>query len=101
MVKKSFCTVTGFYLSNHRNYHILELLLFTHVDLTGDTSLDLPKLKAFADDKFLMLLKRFIFYREENIVGKGENAGYQHFLLFPQYFQKAFFFRGMTEVVTV
>ena len=22
----------------------------------------------------------------ENIVGKGENAGYQHFLLFPQYF---------------
>ena len=25
----------------------------------------------------------------ENILGKGENAGYQHFLLFPQYFQKA------------
>ena len=23
----------------------------------------------------------------ENIVGKGENAGNQHFLLFPQYFQ--------------
>ena len=22
----------------------------------------------------------------ENIVGKGENAGYQHFLLFPQFF---------------
>ena len=22
----------------------------------------------------------------ENIVGKGENAGNQHFLLFPQYF---------------
>ena len=26
----------------------------------------------------------------ENIVGKGENAGYQHFLLFPQCFQKSF-----------
>ena len=25
----------------------------------------------------------------ENIVGNGENAGYQLFLLFPQYFQKA------------
>ena len=25
----------------------------------------------------------------ENIVGKGENAGYQHSLLFPQCFQKA------------
>ena len=25
----------------------------------------------------------------ENNVGKGENAGYQHFLLFPQCFHKA------------
>ena len=25
----------------------------------------------------------------QNIVGKGENAGYQHYLLFPQCFQKA------------
>ena len=29
--------------------------------------------------------------RVENIVGKGENAGYQHFLLFPQCFKNAFF----------
>ena len=27
--------------------------------------------------------------RGENIMGKGENAGYQHFLLIPQCFQKA------------
>ena len=27
----------------------------------------------------------------ENIVGKGENAGFQHFPLFPQCFQKASF----------
>ena len=27
---------------------------------------------------------------EKEIVGKGENAGYQHFLLFPQCFQKSF-----------
>ena len=27
----------------------------------------------------------------ENIVGKGENAGHQHFLLFPQCFQNASF----------
>ena len=26
----------------------------------------------------------------QNIVGKGENAGYQNFILFPQYFQNAF-----------
>ena len=29
--------------------------------------------------------------RVENIVGKGENAGYQHFLLFPQCFLKLSF----------
>ena len=28
--------------------------------------------------------------RVENIVGKGEYAGYQHFLLFSQCFQKSF-----------
>ena len=33
---------------------------------------------------------KFVLGRVENIVGKGENAGYQNFLLFPQCFQKAF-----------
>ena len=32
---------------------------------------------------------RFVYGRAENTVGKRENAGYQHFLLFPQCFQKA------------
>ena len=32
-----------------------------------------------------------VFDRVENIVGKRENAGYQHFLIFPQCFQMAFF----------
>ena len=32
-----------------------------------------------------------VFDRVENIVEKGENAGYQHFLLFLQCFQKASF----------
>ena len=30
-----------------------------------------------------------LYDRVENIVGKGENAGNQHFPLFPQCFQKA------------
>ena len=30
----------------------------------------------------------FVLGRTENIMGKGENAGYQHFLLFPKCFQK-------------
>ena len=32
-----------------------------------------------------------VFVRVENIVGKGGNAGYQYYLLFPQCFQKAFY----------
>ena len=48
------------------------------------------KLKAFADDKIKVLnMIIFVFDTVENIVGKGENAGCQHFLLFPQCFQKA------------
>ena len=35
----------------------------------------------------------FVFDRVENIVEKGENAGYQHFLLFPQCFLKGSFDR--------
>ena len=30
----------------------------------------------------------FIFERVENILGQGENAGHQHFLLFPECFKK-------------
>ena len=59
--------------------------------LTDDKILDLPKLKAFADDKLNVTQNvKVVFHRIENIVGKEENAGYQHFLLFPQCFQKAF-----------
>ena len=36
----------------------------------------------------------------ENIVGKGENAGYQHFHIFPQCFQKAYY-TGSLKVVLV
>ena len=33
----------------------------------------------------------FVCDRVENIVEKGENAGYQHFLLFPRCFQRGFY----------
>ena len=33
----------------------------------------------------------FVLGNFENIVGKGENASYQHFLLFPQCFPKITF----------
>ena len=52
----------------------------------------MTKLKAFADDKInVAQMMISVFDRIENIMGKGENAGYQHFLIFPQCFQKASF----------
>ena len=41
-----------------------------------------------------VLISLFPFNRVENIVGKGENAGKQHFLLSPQCFQKTSSFRA-------
>ena len=53
----------------------------------NDKILDWSKFKAFADYKIKLAKMIFVFYRVENTVGKRENAGYQHFLLFPQCFQ--------------
>ena len=52
--------------------------------------LDWNKLKVFPDNKLNAgKIKISVFERVENIVGKEENAGCQHFLLFPQCFQKS------------
>ena len=68
------------------------LLCFNFNSLPNDKILDWSKLKAFADDKMNVNQKlKFDTGRVENIVGKGEKAGYQHFLLFPQCFQMASF----------
>ena len=55
--------------------------------LPNDKTLDANKLKPFLDDKInVAQMMISVCYSVENIVGKGENAGYQHFLLFPQFF---------------
>ena len=79
---------------------------FTWINsLLIDEILEVTKLKAFAYNKLTLCrrtnfcicrrqykcnLKTEILFLGlvENIVGKEENAGYQHFLLFPQCFQK-------------
>ena len=54
--------------------------------------LDLSKLKAIADDKINVIKKlKFILGWLENIMGEGENAGTQHFLIFLRCFPKASF----------
>ena len=48
----------------------------------------MTKFKAFANDNFNIAKMMISLYdRVENTEGKGENAGYQHFLLFRQCFQ--------------
>ena len=60
-----------------------------HIILSNCGILDSSKLKGFADEKLkLAQMINFVLDREENIVGKGANAGYQPFLLFLYCFQK-------------
>ena len=50
--------------------------------LPKDNFLYWSKLKAFAEDKIYVTQKqKFVLGLVENTAGKGENAGYQHFLL--------------------
>ena len=46
-------------------------------------------MKALVDHKTDVTQKlKFVLVQVENNSGKGENAGFMHFLLFPQCFQK-------------
>ena len=78
-----------------RNHHFTNkilssanaVILVTPEILSFSKELNWTKFKAFADNKWTAV-KVFVscFDRVENIVRKGENAGFQHFLLFPQCF---------------
>ena len=51
--------------------------------------LAVTKFKAFAEANVIAIQKlKFVLGRAGNIVRKGENAGYQNFLLFQQCFLK-------------
>ena len=53
----------------------------------NDKILGQSKLETFTDDTINVTQKlKFVQVSAENGVGKGENAGHQHFLLLPQYF---------------
>ena len=80
-MKDKFCVMS--------NSQFVVCRYFQFNSLPNDTFLDQIQ-KHFADDSSNVAeMVIFVFDRDENIVEKGENAGYQHFLLFPQSFQKA------------
>ena len=61
---------------------MIDLILLN--SLANDKILHWSRLKAFADDKLKVAkIMISVFDNVENIVWKGQNAGYQHFLLFP------------------
>ena len=65
--------------------------------LPKDKFFDRSKLKAFVDNKIdVNQSLKFVSGRAVNIVRKGENAGYQHFFLFLQFFLEAYFTASLT-----
>ena len=71
-------------------YQVLQLNKSLNT-LLNDKFLDWSKSKAVADNKSNVAEKlKLVSGRVENIEGKGENAGHQHFLLFLQCFPEGF-----------
>ena len=69
-----------------------EIIFLTHYQMTNFRLFQTDKLKEFADDDFKLNKNgRKLSQQVENIVGKGEIARYERFLLFPKCFQKACF----------
>ena len=90
----------------HRNQMIFTVFVVSTVhemfnSLPNGIFLEWSKLKAFAvDNLYVAQMMIYVFDRVENIVGNGENAGFQHFLLFPHCFLKLSF-SGSLKVVIV
>ena len=73
----------------HHNYKFYSIY-----SLTNYSILAWSKLKVFADNIFKPAqMAKFVLDRVENNVGKGENPGYKHFLLFQQCLQMPSFSR--------
>ena len=68
-------------------------VLFRYINSSpNDKNVDLSKLKVFPDDNLNVVQRmKFVFDRVENILGRRENVGFQHLLLFPHCFPKGFF----------
>ena len=76
------------------NPKILQTAVSNQVQIDDD-NLDMSNLKEYADEKLCVskIIIVFTSDRGENTVGKGDNAGKQHFLLFlPIVFKGLLFF---------
>ena len=76
-----------------RQFHVLILYICVSAvvfnSLSNDKILTMSTLKVFVKDKLdVAQITKSVFERAENMMGKRENAGYQHFLFYPSHFQK-------------
>ena len=82
---QSLCIKIAYLQGCITKLQFIDIVLF----LPKDKTLAESKLKAFANDKINKTENvKFVIGRIANIVGKGENCGYQHFLHFPECFHK-------------
>ena len=86
---------------------LLHVSLFLHhlkikkLKLLDDKILDGSKLESIYRREFHWAqMVQFFSDRVENIVGKGENTGFQHFHLLPQHFE-SHLFQGLEKPVIV
>ena len=76
--------------ANALNLDHSSILLLKSSTFTRRQNFSFVLIEPFAEDKLNDTQNiKSVFHKVGNMVGKGENAGYQHFLLFPQCFQKA------------
>ena len=81
--------------------NVVQIMGFVLNCLSNDKFLDWSKLKAFAHNNINVTQKlKIVLGQLEDTVGKGQNAGYHHFFLFPQCFQKPSF-SGSLKVLIV
>ena len=60
--------------------------------LLNNKMIDMSIFKTLTEDNLnVAKTEKLVFDRVENIAGKGENVGHQHFLLYQQCFSKGFF----------
>ena len=69
---------------------IIQKVLNSTYSLPDNNFLEWSQLKAFAEKNIKVTEKlKTVLEKVENFLGTGENASYQHFLLFPQCLKKA------------
>ena len=81
-VQLLFVTLSSLCYFFKHTFHAVNLLPNNKIN-------DWATLKIFAGNNLKVAGLISVFDRIANIVRKGENADHQHFLLFPQCFQKA------------